>query len=272
LFLTELFLLDIIVFMKNKILNTIMHSFNLIISPDVDGFISARLLQDWDSRYKVVGTYDKNILTLAEDIKMTDCLFLDCDMNRPDLVSIGNHMRLVSGDNISDKSFNPNVHFGTKTYTDKYPLATAYLISAVIESPTSDLTKLNMAYADSTYKNLVKYSDNMNNWRERMKSEELERVFNLSEEDIEILIGFEEQRPIQAYVSKRYGKKRYMGSMNEAMRISGLNHAELVHGFKYLSDKVGKNTVLRYSSDMISYAEIYGGEYSVTYDQEIKWT
>jgi hypothetical protein len=45
----------------------------------------------------------------------------------------------------------------------------------------------------------------------------------------------------------------------------------LVEGVKYLSDKVGVNTVLRYNKDIISYAEIFGGEYSVTYDQEIEW-
>jgi hypothetical protein len=38
-----------------------------------------------------------------------------------------------------------------------------------------------------------------------------------------------------------------------------------------MSDKVGINTVMRYSKDIISYAEVYMGEYSVTYDEEVDW-
>jgi len=45
----------------------------------------------------------------------------------------------------------------------------------------------------------------------------------------------------------------------------------LTNGVKYLCDKVGLNTVTRFSNDIISYAEIFGGEYSVTYDQEVDW-
>ena len=45
----------------------------------------------------------------------------------------------------------------------------------------------------------------------------------------------------------------------------------LTGGKKYLCDKVGKNTLIRYNRDIISYAEIFTGEYSVTYDQEIEW-
>ena len=37
------------------------------------------------------------------------------------------------------------------------------------------------------------------------------------------------------------------------------------------ADKVGINTVIRYNRDIISYAEIFTGEYSVTYDQEMEW-
>jgi hypothetical protein len=257
--------------MITNVLNTLNFSKNLVVSPDIDGFISAKLLQDYNSDYIVVGTYDKNILTLSEDIKAEDCLFLDCDMNRPDLVSIGNHMRLGEGDNVSLSSFNPNNHFETKKYTDKYPFATAFLISAATRVPTSHTTKTYMAYADSTYKNLVKYSDNMYAWKTRMEHSELDFVFDLSAVHKEQLLALEDVYPKQGFVSKRYGKTKYIAEMNNALKAFGLKTNELKTGKKFLSDKVGKNTVLRYSSDMISYAEIFGGEYSVTYDQEMKW-
>lgn len=256
--------------MKNSILKTLEHSKQLIISPDIDGFTSARLLEAFNGSV-VVGTYDKNVLVTAEGVDPKECLFVDCDMNRSDLVSIGNHQRLSSGDSMSSKSFNPNVHFGINKYSDKYPFATAFLISFATRVPTSEITQLYMAFADSTYKNLENYLPNMKNWQERMRHTEIDRVFNLSEDDLRKLMEFEEIYPKQGFVSKRLGKTNYIEQMNNALDLGGIKHIELVSGKKYLSDKVGKTTMLKYNQDIISYAEIYGGEYSVTYDQEMNW-
>ncbi len=95
--------------MKTAILETLEHSKNLIISPDMDGFMTAKLLERFNGS-KIVGSYDKNILCLADGINAEECLFVDCDMNRQEYVSLGNHMRLLD-DNMSVESFNPNVHF-----------------------------------------------------------------------------------------------------------------------------------------------------------------
>jgi hypothetical protein len=75
----------------------------------------------------------------------------------------------------------------------------------------------------------------------------------------------------QAFTSKRYGKTRYIDTLNKALEGQGMKFEPLTQGIKYVSDKVGLNTVIRYNRDIISYAEIFGGEYSVTYDQEIEW-
>ncbi len=256
--------------MINSILKTLEYSKHLIVSPDIDGFTSARLLEAFNGSV-VVGTYDKNVLVTAEGVDPKECLFVDCDMNRSDLVSIGNHQRLSSGDNMSSKSFNPNVHYEINTYTDKYPFATAFLISFATRVPTSEITQLYMAYADSTYKNLQNYLPNMNNWRERMTHTEIDRVFSLSSNDLQKLQKLEEKYPVQGFVSKRLGKEKYIEQMNQALNSEGIKHLPMVSGKKYLSDKVGRTTVLKYNQDIISYAEIYGGEYSVTYDQEMNW-
>jgi hypothetical protein len=256
--------------MKIEILRTLDFSKKIIVSPDIDGFTSARLLEAFNGSL-VVGTYDKNVLLLADGVEPSECLFVDCDMNRSDLVSIGNHQRLSSGDSISEKSFNPNVHYGITKYTDKYPFATAFLISAATRVPTSEQTQLHMAYADSTYKNLQNYLPNMENWRKRMMHTEIDRVFSLSSEDLQKLQELEEKYPTQGFVSKRLGKSRYIEQMNQALKSEGIKHLPMVSGKKYLSDKVGRTTMLKYNQDIISYAEIYGGEYSVTYDQEMNW-
>jgi len=75
----------------------------------------------------------------------------------------------------------------------------------------------------------------------------------------------------QSFTSKRYGKERYLDTLNKALADQEMSFEPLVQGIKYVSDKVGLNTVIRYNKDIISYAEIFGGEYSVTYDQEIEW-
>ena len=255
--------------MKTDILNTLEYSKNLIISPDMDGFMTAKLLERFNGS-KIVGSYDKNILCLAEDIDPSECLFVDCDMNRQEYVSLGNHMRLIE-DGMSVESFNPNVHFGVTTYSDKFPFATAFLISFATEVQTSDSDLIRMAYADSTLKNMESYSANMINWSKRMEHPAVKYITDNSDiakaNDVQARFDYIQQ----SFTSKRYGKDRYIQTLNKAFEEQGVEFDPLTTGKKYICDKVGINTVIRYNKDIISYAEIFGGEYSVTYDQEVDW-
>jgi hypothetical protein len=255
--------------MKTDILNTLEYSKNLIISPDMDGFMTAKLLERFNGS-KIVGSYDKNILCLAEDIDPSKCLFVDCDMNRQEYVSLGNHMRLIE-DGMSVESFNPNVHFGVSTYSDKFPFATAFLVSFATEALTSEQDLIRMAFADSTLKNMEKYSDNMRNWSTRMNHPAVQYIMDNSDiakrNDAQARFDYVDQ----AFVSKRYGKERYLDTLNNALEGQGMKFERLTRGSKYICDKVGKETVIRYNRDIISYAEIFTGEYSVTYDQEKEW-
>lgn len=255
--------------MRTSILKTLEHSTNLIISPDMDGFLSAELLNRYNGS-KIVGTYDKNILCLSDDVTIEDCLFVDCDMNNSRYVSIGNHMRRLD-DSMSSKSFNPNVHFGVTTYTDKFPYATVFLIADAIEATTSDNDHIRMAYADSTLKNMESYASNMRNWSERMNHESISYIIENSDIAKSADLKFRELNPNQSMTSKRFGKKRYIEALNKAFEDLSMSYEPLVQGIKLMADKVGLNTVIRYNKDIISYAEVFGGEYSVTYDQEIEW-
>ena len=255
--------------MIDSILETLGHSKNLIISPDMDGFMTAKLLERFNGS-QIVGSYDKNILCLADGINPEECLFVDCDMNRQEYVSLGNHMRLLE-DNMSVESFNPNVHFGVTTYTDKFPFATAFLISFATEVQTSASDLIRMAFADSTLKNMEKYSDNMRNWSTRMDHPAVRYIMDNSDiardNDKQARFDYVDQ----SFTSKRYGKERYLNTLNKALEAQGMKFEPLTSGSKYICDKVGLNTVLRYNKDIISYAEIFTDEYSVTYDQEIEW-
>ena len=255
--------------MKTQILDTLEYSKQLIISPDMDGFMTAKLLERFNGS-KIVGSYDKNLLCLADGINPEECLFVDCDMNRQEYVSLGNHMRLLE-DNMSIESFNPNVHFGVATYSDKFPFATAFLISFATEAQTSEEDLIRMAFADSTLRNMEKYSDNMRNWSTRMDHPAVKYIMDNSDiakrNDAQARFDYVDQ----SFTSKRYGKQRYLDTLNNALAGQEMSFEPLVQGMKYMCDKVGINTVIRYNRDIVSYAEIFGGEYSVTYDQEVEW-
>lgn len=255
--------------MKTDILETLEHSKNLIISPDMDGFMSAKLLERFNGS-KIVGSYDKNILCLADGINPEECLFVDCDMNRQEYVSLGNHMRRLE-DGMSVESFNPNVHFGVSTYSDKFPFATAFLVSFAIEADLSEQDLIRMAFADSTLKNMEKYSDNMRNWSTRMDHPAVSYIMDNSDiarkNDAQARFDYVDQ----SFTSKRYGKTRYLDTLNQALKAQEMAFEPLVQGMKYVCDKVGIETLIRYNRDIISYAEIFTGEYSVTYDQEKEW-
>jgi hypothetical protein len=255
--------------MKKEILETLEYSKNLIISPDMDGFMTAKLLERFNGS-KIVGSYDKNILCLADGINPEECLFVDCDMNRQEYVSLGNHMRLLE-DNMSVESFNPNVHFGVSTYSDKFPFATAFLISFATEVQTSPADLIRMAFADSTLKNMEKYSNNMRNWSDRMDHPAVRYIMDNSDiarkNDAQARFDYVDQ----SFTSKRYGKTRYIDTLNNALEAQEMKFEPLVQGMKYVCDKVGIETLIRYNRDIISYAEIFTGEYSVTYDQEKEW-
>ena len=255
--------------MKSEILATLEYSKNLIISPDMDGFVSAQLLNRYNGS-KVVGTYDKNILCLSDGISPRDCLFVDCDMNHPDYVSIGNHMRLAN-DNMSDKSFNPNIHFGVTKYSDKFPFATAYLIAFATSIKTSATDMIRMAYADSTLRNMESYSDNMRNWSDRMMCPATEYIIHNTDIAKELDEGIRKVYTKQSFANRQYGKPRYLEELSKNMIKEGLSHETLNRAYKYKTDKVGLTTMRKYMCDIFSYAEVFGGEYSITYYDRMEW-
>jgi hypothetical protein len=255
--------------MKTDILDTLSYSDKLIISPDMDGFMSAQLINRYNGA-EVVGTYDKNLLCLADGVEPKECLFVDIDMNTSDYVSIGNHMRLLS-DGAAERSFNPNQKYQIDKYYDKFPYATAFLISFATEVQTSPDDHIRMAFSDSTLQNMQKYGPNMRNWSKRMEHGAVSYILRNDEEVIEADEIFRGRYLRQEFASKRFGKERYIQTLNDAFIKEGLAHKPLIDGKKYMADKVGLNTVKRYMSDIISYAEIFTGEYSVTYNQEIEW-
>lgn len=252
--------------MKSEIINTLAYSNNIIISPDVDGFYSASLMHRENPLTRIVGTYDKNILCLADGYEANDCLFVDCDMNTKEYISIGNHMRL-SDDNISPRSFNPNNHYGVKRYSEKFPYATCYLIAYALDMDTDEIDHNIMGFADSTHKNLENYKENMYRWGHRMPHKSVQAVLDGL---VDVSGVAENHNYKQSQISRRVGKDKYLLQVNQELSVYTPVHSDSVKTFKkFQKGLVDKNTLVRYMDDIISYAEIFGGEYSVTYKDEV---
>jgi hypothetical protein len=104
-----------------------------------------------------------------------------------------------------------------------------------------------------------------------MPHKAVDYIINSGEDTIKKDNELRQVYPNQSFTSKRFGKKRYIEALNKAFEDQSMDYLPLTQGIKFMADKVGLNTVIKYNRDIISYAEVFGGEFSVTYDQEIEW-
>jgi len=149
---------------------------NAIISPDSDGFLCGLLMTNFLG-WKIKGYYDGKVLLLEEGIRIHDCIFLDMDVYRHDIRSIGHHMvmfnklRLPSSWQNFRNCIQPNNIRNYDFYRDfplKYPLATIHLLLGII-STIQNIEILNSAicpllFSDGTWMNLFGYTENSLNW------------------------------------------------------------------------------------------------------------
>ncbi|MBI3616506.1 MAG: hypothetical protein HY211_08355 [Candidatus Omnitrophica bacterium] len=66
-----------------------------VLSPDSDGFLCALFLSRY-LKWKIVGFYDGKILLLQKGLSAKKCVFLDMEIFRPDVRSVGQHMLLYN--------------------------------------------------------------------------------------------------------------------------------------------------------------------------------
>jgi site-specific DNA-methyltransferase (adenine-specific) len=159
----------------------------MVISPDLDGVLSAMLLQHlW--QWQLVGFYDaENLWLLREysDIEHSKPVFVDHDIYRKDLPSIGHHMLKWGLDtpvpeHESPQSVNPNLlrdivfsRRGEKEFRRKYPFGTLHLLLACYSAwgdlknqhPSSEFLPLLMN-VDSSLRSAFTYEKNALDWLE----------------------------------------------------------------------------------------------------------
>lgn len=147
-----------------------------ILSPDSDGLLCGLFMShylDW----KIKGYYDGKVILVDKNTSIKDCIFIDMDIFRKDIRSIGHHMVLYNTNRMPanwvnfENCIQPNnmrKYDGYHNFRLKYPLATIHLIVAIlgqhikVDIPDSAICPL--LYTDGVFKNLLGYPENCIDW------------------------------------------------------------------------------------------------------------
>jgi len=147
-----------------------------IISPDSDGLLCGLFMSNFLG-WKIKGFYDGKIVLIDKEVSAKDCIFLDMDIFRKEIRSVGHHMVLYNKkrkppnwDNYAN-CIQPNNLRDYDKYNDfklKYPLATIHLLLAIvgqkIKIEIMDSAICPLLYTDGVFKNLFGYPENCIDW------------------------------------------------------------------------------------------------------------
>jgi hypothetical protein len=166
---------------------------NCILSPDSDGLLCGLFASHY-LNWKIRGFYDGKVMVLENGFKAKDCIFLDMEIFRKEVRSVGQHMVLFNKKRIPQNwsnfddclsANNIRGYDAKQTFPQKYPLATIHLLLGVvghvkkIDITTSAICPL--LYTDGTFKNLFNYPDNCLSWLKFLKADDadssLHKVF-----------------------------------------------------------------------------------------------
>ena len=193
-----------------------------VISPDADGMLCGLFMSHFLG-WEIVGYYDngKNLI-LKNGVHAKDCIFLDTEIYRPEVRSIGHHISLFrkdgTGINMANYAncLNPNNLRGRtlkENFSLKYPMGTIHLLISIIGSTRnidfSDESFFTVLQADGTINRFLdRYSDNLRSWLVYLGIEDEGNVFAkmLSKETTLLKINKEYVDYIQRFVKNKHDK------------------------------------------------------------------
>ena len=157
---------------------------NCILSPDSDGLLCGLFMSKYLG-WEIKGFYDGKVMLLNKDVSAKDCVFLDMEIFRKDIKSIGHHMvqfnkkkKPANWDNY-ENCLQPNNlrdYDGYKYFRLKYPLATIHFLIGIVgsqiklEIPESAICPI--FFTDGTFNVLFSYPENVLNWLHYLKANE----------------------------------------------------------------------------------------------------
>lgn len=166
---------------------------NCILSPDSDGLLCGLLMSHYLG-WRIRGFYDGKVIIIEENINPKDCIFLDMEIFRPNIRSIGQHMVMYDKANLPPNwnNFNKCISINNLRNYDfkndfklKYPLGTIHVLLSIlgqiltIPIPKSAISSL--LYTDGTFKNQFNYPENCLSWLDFLEANKannpLQKVF-----------------------------------------------------------------------------------------------
>jgi hypothetical protein len=159
----------------------------IVISPDVDGLLSAAVLA-FHRPVHIIGAYTTTHLLLGKGItkqQAANALWLDHDVSEPGVRCVGQHLVLLNEtDSLPRRepvSFNPNIWFpqswdksfkgSSGKKRDKYPFGTAHFLASALDLSTRFTSPAQIAlfaHADGTWRTVVDYFANAEIWQSLM--------------------------------------------------------------------------------------------------------
>lgn len=172
-----------------------MRNQKCILSPDSDGLLCGLFMSyylDWE----IIGFYDGKVCVIKDGYSAfdNDVCFLDIEIYREGVKSMGHHMLSVYNSEINDdwnkrfkQCIQPNLMRGydKNNFRLKYPLATIHLLIGILENKINievDETAIfPLLFTDGTFNVMFSYPENVMNWwgylRVKDNSNLLKKVF-----------------------------------------------------------------------------------------------
>src|SRR3989344_6543550 len=185
---------------------------NCVLSPDSDGLLCG-LFTSYYLNWKIRGFYDGKIMVLEKGFRPEDCIFLDMEIFRKGIRSVGQHMVMFNKEylpknwnNFDDCVSINNIrnHDGYHDFRLKYPFGTIHFLIGVLGSKqTIDILQSAISpllFTDGTWMNLLGYTENSLSWLKYLRAEE-------------------ENTPLNAvFLNKHYSLHELMLTMNDFLR------------------------------------------------------
>ena len=207
-----------------------------VLSPDSDGLLCG-LFMAKHRNWKIVGFYDDKIGVINNQYLKEDIVFLDGEIFRKTIKSVGHHMlKLNKNRNVDFSGFKqciqPNLlrnYDGKHDFRLKYPLATIHLLISIIAYADYKQGKKKMVlnedaiaplfFTDGVFNVLFSYPENVLNWLSYLRTHEdwnpLKNIFRNESfsvyETMELMHDFFKKRD-SISVSKERGDRLKLSS------------------------------------------------------------
>jgi hypothetical protein len=147
-----------------------------VLSPDSDGFLCGLLVTNLLG-WRIAGFYDGKVMAIRSDVSVTDCAFVDIEINRPVLGSVGHHIISYNNRVLPLPHFQfpdciqPNQLRGIdgKNFQCKYPFGTTHLLITLFHragllGPLSADSTVPLLFTDGVWNNVFGYTENCLDW------------------------------------------------------------------------------------------------------------